>query len=337
MATVTAAIASSTGMPAAISDPNTTSSKISVTGTEVSSALWKSLPSAVPTALSMLAPPASATRRPGNLTCTSATAACAGCTAVVELSGLPGTWNVTSALCPSADTRWLPPGPNGDRISDADFGRAASAATTWRVACRIVASVENWCPGVRAWISTLSVGAAYSLPVSWCKVRSACPAWPGIVGRHALGAQRVARDEHHGHQQQPGPHRDLLVPGAPPGNPFDQRAGPPRIRTLPPAAGPADALALPEPETRCTAAASSASGAVLFAGESRCGQPLTGRAPGRHRTRTGTMLRRPGKHGSRRGKYGLLGTPAFFFFCTMCLIPTRRRGPTLAEPEITGG
>ena len=64
-ATMTALPASSTGMPAAISAPNTASSRISVIGTEVSSALWKSLPIIVLAAWSVLASPASATIRPG--------------------------------------------------------------------------------------------------------------------------------------------------------------------------------------------------------------------------------------------------------------------------------
>ena len=65
IAAMTAVNASSSGMPAAISEPKTTSSRISVIGTEVSYALRKSLPSALPTASEMLASPDSATIRPG--------------------------------------------------------------------------------------------------------------------------------------------------------------------------------------------------------------------------------------------------------------------------------
>ena len=64
-ATTTALPASSTGMPAAISAPNTASSRISVIGTDVSSALWKSWPISVLAAWSVLASPASATIRRG--------------------------------------------------------------------------------------------------------------------------------------------------------------------------------------------------------------------------------------------------------------------------------
>ena len=63
-ATMTALPASSTGMPAAISAPNTAISRISVIGTEVSSALRKSWLISVLAARSVLASPASATIRP---------------------------------------------------------------------------------------------------------------------------------------------------------------------------------------------------------------------------------------------------------------------------------
>ena len=52
-------------MPAAISAPNTASSRMSVIGTDVSSALWKSLPISVLAASSVLASPASDTVTPG--------------------------------------------------------------------------------------------------------------------------------------------------------------------------------------------------------------------------------------------------------------------------------
>ncbi len=64
---ITTVPASTTGMPAAISAPKTASSRIRVIGTDVISALRKSeLIRAFPTA-SVLAPPASATSRPGYL------------------------------------------------------------------------------------------------------------------------------------------------------------------------------------------------------------------------------------------------------------------------------
>ena len=61
----TALPASSTGMAAAISAPKTTSSKIRVIGTEVSSARLKSCASIAFPARTVLAPPASCTVSPG--------------------------------------------------------------------------------------------------------------------------------------------------------------------------------------------------------------------------------------------------------------------------------
>ena len=63
IADITAVAASSSGMPAAISAPNTMISKASETGTEVSSALRKSWESRAVAARSVLASPASMTRR----------------------------------------------------------------------------------------------------------------------------------------------------------------------------------------------------------------------------------------------------------------------------------
>ena len=72
MAAVSAVSASSTGMPAATSAPNTISSRISVIGTEVASALPKF--SELLIAWLMLASPDSATRRSGCLAWMAATA-----------------------------------------------------------------------------------------------------------------------------------------------------------------------------------------------------------------------------------------------------------------------
>ena len=103
MAAVRAVSASSTGMPAATSAPNTSSSRISVIGIEVTSALLKFSEPLI--AWVMLASPVSATRSPGWLACTAATACCREVTAWPMFGTLPGTWNVTRALCPSVDTR----------------------------------------------------------------------------------------------------------------------------------------------------------------------------------------------------------------------------------------
>ena len=61
-------------MLAAISAPNTMSSSSNVSGTEVSSAEWKSWPSKALAARSTLASPASATIRSGYFAWTAATA-----------------------------------------------------------------------------------------------------------------------------------------------------------------------------------------------------------------------------------------------------------------------
>ena len=136
-ATMTALPASSTGMPAAISAPNTASSRISVIGTEVSSALWKSLPIIVLAAWSVLASPASDTMRPGWAAWTRATAARSAATVASALACGPATLNVTSAVRPSAETRPWPPGPSGDRMSRAARGSPWSARTTSATAPRI--------------------------------------------------------------------------------------------------------------------------------------------------------------------------------------------------------
>ena len=65
IAEMTAVPASSSGMPAAISAPNTMSSRTSETGIEVTSAFLKSLLVILPVARSRLAPPASSIFSPG--------------------------------------------------------------------------------------------------------------------------------------------------------------------------------------------------------------------------------------------------------------------------------
>ena len=92
MAAVSAVSASSTGMPAATSAPNTSSSRISVIGTEVASALLKF--SELLIACPMLASPVSATRRSGCLACTPATACCrvvAAWSTLLDVAGNAGT------------------------------------------------------------------------------------------------------------------------------------------------------------------------------------------------------------------------------------------------------
>ena len=180
-----AVMASSTGMLAATSVPNTMASRMRVSGSDVSAALPKSLLIWLLIACPRLASPPSATSRPGWLACTEATADSAGVTAVVTSAAGPGTVKVTSALRPLAETSAWPPGLSGELIPVAAAGSRDSAATTWLTAWRIAGSVANVAPGVRAWISTSSdVGVATP---RCCRVCSACPAWPrSFCGR--LGA-----------------------------------------------------------------------------------------------------------------------------------------------------
>jgi hypothetical protein len=141
-ATITALPASSTGMPAAISAPNTTISRISVIGTEVSSAWWKSWPISALAAWSVLASPASWTSRPGWLARTLATAARSALTVLSALAFGPATWKVTRAVRPSAEISARPPGLSGDRMSSAARGSRCSALTTSATAPRSAGSRE---------------------------------------------------------------------------------------------------------------------------------------------------------------------------------------------------
>jgi hypothetical protein len=104
IAVVTAVAASSSGMPAAISAPNTAISRISVTGTDVTSARRKSWPINALAARSVLASPASWIRRPGWRAAIVATAWRAGATAWSSWLACPGIVKVTSALRPALAT-----------------------------------------------------------------------------------------------------------------------------------------------------------------------------------------------------------------------------------------
>ena len=170
--------ASSTGMPAATSVPNTMASRMRVTGSDVSVALPKSLLIWLFTACPRLASPPSATSRSGYLACTEATADSAGVTAVVTPPDGPGTLKVTSAVRPLAETSACPPGLSGDLIPVAAPGSRDSSVTTWLTAWRIAGSVPYVIPGVRAWISTAS--AVGGLTPRCCRVCSAWPAWPRL-------------------------------------------------------------------------------------------------------------------------------------------------------------
>ncbi len=172
---MTAVAASSNGMPAAMNAPNTTTSRMSVIGSEVDSALRKFWLIRLLMIRSSLAPPASAMRSPGCAACNVAIARSAGSTAWSSLA--PVTLKVTSADLPSAEISDPPPLLNGDRMSLAvAVGRSRNVATTCCVARRSSASVRK--VPARAWISTSSAGGG-PLTLRFCRVRSATPDWPG--------------------------------------------------------------------------------------------------------------------------------------------------------------
>ncbi len=163
MAVTTAVPASSSGMPAAISAPNTHSSSTSVIGTEVTSARRKSELMMLLVARSTLAWPDSATRRPGWAAWTAATARSAATTVWSALFGLPATLNVTSADRPSREISLPPPGASGDSMPVATLGMAPSAAVTCLMARRISGSPATVRVPLRAWIRTVSV-AGWTTP-----------------------------------------------------------------------------------------------------------------------------------------------------------------------------
>ena len=123
-------------MPAAISAPNTMSSRTSEIGTEVTSAFLKSWLVMLPVARSRLARPASSIFSPGWCAATAATAFMAGTTAWSSLPGLPATLKVTSADRPLTRPERL----SGDWMPAAACGTPRRAATTCRTASRISGS-----------------------------------------------------------------------------------------------------------------------------------------------------------------------------------------------------
>src|SRR5215471_18678121 len=175
-AVITEVAASSSGMAAAISAPNTTTSRPSVIGIEVSSAFRKSAETSPLMARSPLASPASAINRPRWRAWAAATAFRSGTTAWSMVPEFPGMVNVTRTLRPSAETSDLFPGLSGERMSTAARGRSRRAAATWLVAWRSSGSAAKVRPGDRDWISTLSAGGEVTF--SRFRVCSACPDWP---------------------------------------------------------------------------------------------------------------------------------------------------------------
>jgi hypothetical protein len=218
-ATITELPASSTGMPAAISAPNTAMSRMSVIGTEVSSALRKSWPISVLAARSVLASPASVTRTPGWRAWTRATAARSVPTAVSAREFGPATWKVTRALRPLADTRaWLPraqrgpdvPGCRGQLVQRADHaGDRAVHRRVMGVARRAGPGLDQHALGGRADHAELVQGLLGLAGLA------------GVVLRLALRAEQLPGDQRCPAQDQPAADHGDPVPCAPAGDPLD--------------------------------------------------------------------------------------------------------------------
>ena len=189
-------------MPAAISAPNTASSRISVIGTEVTSALRKSESSSAFAAALVLASPASATTRRGYRACTAATAAMSAADGGVGAGVRPGDPERDQGAVPvGGDQARDRRGASGETMSSAARGSRRSAVTTAWAACRIAGSSWNVTPAARAWISTLSDGGVITPePVHHLLGLTGLA---GVVLRPALRAEQLAGHEGRGHEQQP--------------------------------------------------------------------------------------------------------------------------------------
>ena len=167
IAVTTAVPASSSGMPAAISAPNVSSSRTRVTGIEVSSAWWKSWPICWLATRSSLASPASVTSSDGCAACTAATARSAGPTRLSSSLPLPGTVKLISSERRSAEVtggRMCGRGPGQRPQPRRDLRRR-------RAGGRVGGTVP-----CRDWIRTCSAGGEVTFRSF--SVRSAWPDWP---------------------------------------------------------------------------------------------------------------------------------------------------------------
>ena len=209
-------------MPAAISAPNTASSRISVIGTEVISALRKSeFISALPTA-SVLAPPASATSRRGYRAWTAATAATSARDRGVGGGVRPGD--------PERDQRAAPAGRDqrpaaraerrGDVLGRPGQPRAARPRPPPPPAAS-AGSLANVSPGA-ARLDQHALGGRGD-HAQLVQDLLGLPGLARVVLRPALRAEQLAGQERQPHQHQPAADDGLPVPGAPAGDPLDQR------------------------------------------------------------------------------------------------------------------
>ncbi len=165
-------------MPAATSAPKATTRIRSVTGSEVTSACWKSSWMRFMIALLALASPNSPTNRPGWARWTAAVAASAGPTRFFAVSGSPVIWKVSRTAVPSLDSWPSLPGFIGDSICATEGmreRRATSSSTAARYSLPSSPPSRLWmriCSAARSrgncWASTRSAARESPLPMSSC-------------------------------------------------------------------------------------------------------------------------------------------------------------------------
>ena len=162
-------------------------------------------------------------RRSGWRACTVATAFWSAVAAWLTSATLPGTSNVTRALRPSFDTSDCPPADSGLRMPAAYFGRADSAAATSLAACRMLAFVRERDAGGPG-LDQHGLGVSVVLRGrDLVQDALGLPGLPGVVLRKLPRADRLARHEDGGDQQQPAEDRGLAVSRAPPGDALGDR------------------------------------------------------------------------------------------------------------------
>ena len=136
MVAATAVTPSSSGTPAATSEPNATIRMSSVIGSERTSAFWKSSSNAFEIALSALASPNWPTNTCGLAFCAAAVAASAPSTRSSVTSSSPGISNVTSAERPSSDSWPSLPLASGDSTLSTPFTRSSRDTVSFTAAVK---------------------------------------------------------------------------------------------------------------------------------------------------------------------------------------------------------
>ena len=148
----TADRASSSGSPAATSEPNATIRISSVIGSDSVSAFLKSFSKTSPSALPALASPNCSMRRSGLAACAAATAASGASTRSSVTSKSPASWKLTSTERPSGEIWPALPASYGDLMCATCAVRrrrcSTSATADLKAASRALA--------LRDWTSTVS-------------------------------------------------------------------------------------------------------------------------------------------------------------------------------------